>query len=64
MEEYSRTVEQVIGHDPALLEYWDKLPDTTKKSLLCSNATVSTLGELQILSNQLQELNARPPSVS
>lgn len=63
MAEYSRTVRDVIGEDKALLDYWDKMPDSVKGQLLESNAVVSTLGELQILACQLRHLGEEPPKV-
>lgn len=63
MPEYARTVKDVIGEDKALLDYWDKMPDMVKGQLLDSNASVSTLGELVILSNQLRHLGDMPPKV-
>lgn len=63
MEQYHRTVEDVIGTDGALLDYWDKMPDQVKRMLLVSNIKVTTLGELQLMSNQLRAQIDPPPSV-
>lgn len=61
MEEYSRTVEDVIGNDGAMLDYWDKMPDMVKRQLLCSNIVVDTLGELVLQANQLRR-HVDPPA--
>ncbi|MFI3249446.1 MAG: hypothetical protein R3Y07_00600 [Eubacteriales bacterium] len=63
MKEYSRTVYDVIGNDSALLDYWDGMPDEVKRILLASEITVNTLGELQLMSNQLRAQIDMPPKV-
>lgn len=63
MEDFSRTPQDVVGQDPGLLDYWDKMPDSVKRSLLSSQATVSTLGELQLLCDQIRQQNSEPPPV-
>lgn len=59
-----RSVVDVLGEDKDLLAYWDKIPDKVKTEILNSTAQVTTLGELQILSSQLQEILSRPPQTS
>lgn len=63
MNDRNRRVEDVIGTDPAMLEYWDKMPDNSKLRLLDSVATVSTLGELQLMDSQLSHLGKEAPKV-
>lgn len=64
MTEPTRSVMDVIGTDKDLLSYWDKIPDRVKNGILNSNAQVTTLGELQILSSQLNQILERPPQTS
>lgn len=59
-----RSVADVLGEDKDLLAYWDKIPDRVKNGILDSNAQVSSLGELQILSSQLNEIMDSPPQTS
>lgn len=63
MEEYYRTVEDVVGKNPVLLDYWDHMPDAVKRMMLESDTTVSTLGELQLMANQLRHQMDPPPKV-
>ena len=49
MEQYYRLPQDVVGHDPVLLSYWDKMPPRARLRLLESDISVSTLGELQKL---------------
>lgn len=61
MKEITRTVADVLGKDKSLLSYWDKMTDPVKTAILQSNATISTLGELQIIESQTQhQVNAMP----
>ena len=61
--EYTRTPQDVVGNDPELLRYWDSIPDKIQKRLLASTITVSTLGELQIMVDQLKRVTDDPPTV-
>lgn len=54
MKDYERQVEEVIGTDPTLLKYWDKMDDRIKRRLLTGDIVVTTLGELQLQNHQLQ----------
>ena len=49
-EQYYRLPQDVVGHDAALLSYWDTVPAKAQLRLLESDITVSTLGELKIQS--------------
>ena len=49
MEQYYRLPQDVVGHDAALLSYWDQMPAKAQLRLLESSITVSTLGELKML---------------
>lgn len=48
-EQYYRLPQDVVGHDAALLSYWDRMPAKAQLRLLESTITVSTLGELKML---------------
>ena len=48
-EQYYRLPQDVVGHDAALLSYWDQMPARAQLRLLESEITVSTLGELKML---------------
>ena len=48
-EQYYRLPQDVVGHDAALLSYWDQMPAKAQLRLLESEITVSTLGELKML---------------
>ena len=54
-EQYYRLPKDVVGHDAALLSCWDQLPARAQLRLLESDITVSTLGELKMLAEELQE---------
>lgn len=54
-EQYYRLPQDVVGHDAALLSCWDRLPVRAQLRLLESDITVSTLGELKMLAEELQE---------
>ena len=43
-EQYYRLPQDVVGHDAALLSYWDTIPAKAQLRLLESTITVSTLG--------------------
>ncbi len=48
-EQYFRLPQDVVGHDAALLSYWDTMSARSQLRLLESEITVSTLGELKML---------------
>lgn len=52
-EQYYRLPQDVVGHDAALLSYWDQMPARAQLRLLESEITVSTLGELKMLADEL-----------
>ena len=52
-EQYYRLPQDVVGHDAALLSYWDRMPAKARLRLLESPITVSTLGELKMLAESL-----------
>ena len=52
-EQYYRLPQDVVGHNAALLSYWDQMPTKAQLRLLESNITVSTLGELKMLAERL-----------
>jgi len=52
-EQYYRLPQDVVGHDAALLSYWDQMPARAQLRLLESKITVSTLGELKKLAEEL-----------
>jgi len=54
MEDVKRTPVDVVGHDPALLAYWKEIPPVAQLRLLDSAITVSTLGELKKLAEELK----------
>ena len=60
MEQYTRHPRDVVGRNPALLSYWNTMPARARLRLLDSGITVSTLGELKLLEEQL----AREPGES
>ena len=55
MEQYFRLPQDVVGHDAALLSYWDTMPAKAQLRLLESEITVSTLGELKMLAQRFGE---------
>lgn len=62
MMEYGRTPQDVIGNDPCMLSYWDKMPDEARRYLLSSVIQIPTLGELELMNEQLKYLTEeRPP---
>jgi len=54
MEELKRTPVDVVGRDPKLLAYWKEIPPVAQLRLLDSAITVSTLGELKKLAEELR----------
>lgn len=54
MEELKRTPVDVVGRDPELLAYWKEIPPVAQLRLLDSAITVSTLGELKKLAEELR----------
>lgn len=53
MEQYYRLPRDVVGQDPALLSYWNEMPAKAQLRLLESTISVSTLGELKKLAEEL-----------
>lgn len=56
MIEYSRTPGEVIGSNREMMAYWDKMPDEARRYLLASDIQIPTLGELELMNEQLQFL--------
>ena len=54
MIQYYRHPRDVVGRDPALLEYWERMPSKVQLQLLESHINVSTLGELKMLREHLE----------
>ena len=54
MSQYNRRPQDVVGEDPALLEYWSTMPGSVQLRLLESSINVSTLGELKMLREDLE----------
>lgn len=54
-QQYYRLPQDVVGHDAALLSYWDAMPAKAQLRLLESNMTVSTLGELKMLAESFSK---------
>lgn len=54
MIQYDRRPQDVVGEDPTLLEYWNTMPARVQLHLLESRITVSTLGELKMLREDLE----------
>ncbi len=61
MESYYRLPQDVVGHDPVLLSYWDQMPARAQLRLLESTISVSTLGELKKLAEELSMDTTVPP---
>ena len=57
-EQYYRLPQDVVGHDAALLSYWDTVPAKAQLRLLESDITVSTLGELKMLAERFSQEHA------
>lgn len=53
MAEKLRSPRDVVGEDPALLAYWNQMPVHSQLRLLESRISVSTLGELKKLGEEL-----------
>ena len=51
-EQYYRLPQDVVGHDAELLSYWDQMPAKAQLRLLESDISVSTLGELKMLTER------------
>ncbi|MCI8423539.1 MAG: hypothetical protein HFF50_08425 [Lawsonibacter sp.] len=60
MKQYFRLPQDVVGHDPVLLSYWDQMPARAQLRLLESTISVSTLGELKKLAEELSTDTAGP----
>ncbi len=54
MKQYFRRPQDVVGKDDALLNYWNTMPGKVRLRLLESSITVATLGELQMLRDQIE----------
>lgn len=52
-KQYYRLPQDVVGHNAALLSFWDQMSAKAQLRLLESNITVSTLGELKMLAERL-----------
>lgn len=61
MKSYYRLPQDVVGHDPVLLSYWDRMPAKAQLRLLESSISVSTLGELKKLEEELSMDTTVPP---
>lgn len=61
MEQFYRLPQDVVGHDPALLSYWKQIPARAQLRLLESGISVSTLGELKKLGEELSVDSTSPP---
>ena len=61
MARYYRNPREVIGTDPALVAYWNSMPVRAQLRLLDSSITVSTLGELKKLGEELALDTTVPP---
>ena len=53
-EQYFRLPQDEVGHDAALLSYWDQMSARSQLRLLESNISVSTLGELKMLEERFK----------
>ena len=51
-EQYYRLPQDVVGHDAELLSYLDQMPAKAQLRLLESDISVSTLGELKMLTER------------
>ena len=54
MIQHDRRPQDVVGEDPTLLEYWRTMPGQVQLRLLESRISVSTLGELKMLREDLE----------
>ena len=64
MEQYYRLPRDVVGDDAALLSYWDQIPAKAQLRLLESKITVSTLGELKKLAEELSMEHTAAPDAN
>lgn len=55
MQQYYRRPQDVVGKDDALLTYWNTMSGKVQLRLLESDISVSTLGELQLLQEHLEQ---------
>ena len=55
MIQHDRRPQDVVGEDPMLLEYWRTMPGQVQLRLLESRISVSTLGELKMLREDLEQ---------
>ena len=62
MEQKTRLPQDVVGHDAVLLSYWDEMPARARLRLLDSRISVSTLGELKKLAEELSVDTTVPPN--
>ena len=70
MKQYFRRPQDVVGEDRDLLTYWNTMSGKVQLRLLESGLSVSTLGELKMLQEQITRAeegaagcNPRPVSV-
>jgi len=61
MGEHYRHPRDVVGDDPNLLAYWNQMPVRSRLRLLESAISVSTLGELKKLGEELAMDTTVPP---
>ena len=61
MKEYYRHPQDVVGDDPVLLAYWNQMPVKSRLRLLESSISVSTLGDLKKLGEELAMDTTVPP---
>ena len=61
MERIYRHPRDVVGDDPELLACWKRIPPRAQLRLLDSTITVSTLGELKKLAEELGTDTTVPP---
>ena len=54
MEQKQRITRDVVGEDPLLLNYWKEMHPMARRRLLESDISVSTLGELKKLDEELR----------
>jgi len=59
----NRRVEDVIGNDPAMMQYWDTVSPKIQELLLNGQNTYASLGELQMACENLDPLTKEPPAV-
>ena len=54
MKQYFRRPQDVVGEDRDLLTYWNTMSGKVQLRLLESGRSVSTLGELKMLQEQIE----------